>query len=265
MKIAEIFIALLLSLRMLPAQSFPVKALTLSENILLFRTDLLGHLYTLTEDQRVQKWDKNGTLLFQYVNNRDGKLSHLDVRNPLQILLFYSDQQKIVSLDRTLSPLKEWQLKREDWGFVSAAAAGKNDRIWLFDQFNYQLGSVQSDGRVERQKTDLTLCCFQAPEIHFIAMNEQHLFLFDVQQGIIQCDLLGQFLQFIPIREWEEIVTFGNAIWLLKDNKIIEIRNNGQIKETLNPITAGEIIGFNDKEIFLKDGKSNKIVLIVKE
>lgn len=242
-----------------PSDQYNIK---LSENIDLFKMDILEQIYTLSSDQYLKKWDRNGNLLFQFINNRDGKLSQIDVRNPLQILLFYSDQQRLISLDRTLTPLKEWQINQEDWGFIGCAATGKNEQIWLFDQFNYQLGSVNKEGKIERLKTDLILCCQQAPDITYMAQTESHLYLFDQNQGIIQCDLLGRFLLFIPLREWQKVLTFGNTIWVIKNEKIIEISNGGQIKELSNLTDTNLIVGFNNKEIFLNDGKSDQVIMI---
>jgi hypothetical protein len=237
-------------------------AIKLSENIDLFKMDVLEQIYTLSEDQYLKKWDKKGNLLFQFINNRDGKLNQIDVRNPLQILLFYSDQQRFITLDRTLTPLKEWQINQEDWGFIGCAATGKNDQIWLFDQFNYQLGSINKEGKIERPKTDLIFCCQQAPEIIYMAQTESHLYLFDHNQGIIQCDLLGQFLLFIPLKEWQKVLTFGNTIWIIKNEKIIEINNDGHIAELGSIKNTNLIVGFNNKEIFLNDGKSDQVIII---
>jgi hypothetical protein len=237
-------------------------AIKLSENIDLFKMDVLEQIYTLSADQYLKKWDKKGNLLFQFINNRDGKLNQIDVRNPLQILLFYSDQQRFITLDRTLTPLKEWQINQEEWGFIGCAATGKYDQIWLFDQFNYQLGSVNKEGKIERPKTDLIFCCKQAPEIIYMAQTESHLYLFDQNQGIIQCDLLGQFLLFIPLREWQKVMTFGNTIWIIKNEKVVEISNGGQIREISGITNTNSIVGFNNKEIFFNDSKSDQVIII---
>lgn len=76
---------------------------------------------------------------------------------------------------------------------------------------------------------------------------------------------MGQFIQFIPINEWQKVLTFGNTIWIIKDEKVIEISNNGQIKELISTKNTSDIVGFNNKEIFLNDGKSKEVILISKE
>jgi hypothetical protein len=263
MKINKPLIIYLFYCLQLSSPSLSQTTIRLTENIQLLKVDILNQIYTLTEDQYIKKWDKEGRLLFQYIHNRDGIVSHVDVRNPLQILLFYEDQQRIISLDRTLSPLQEWTINREDWGFISCIATGKNDRIWLFDRFNYQLGSIQKDGRAERQKTDLIACCTHPPEINFMAMTEQYLFLFDRTQGIIKCDILGQFIQFIPLKEWQSIFTYGNTIRLIKDGYVLEIDSSGQTRELSNIKNPLDIIGYTHKEIYYyQRGKSDTITLI---
>lgn len=256
-----LFLIILCCLR-LNAQSLPQTTIRLSENIQLLKTDILNQIYTLTDDQYIKKWDREGRLLFQYINNRDGKVSHIDVRNPLQILLFYEDQQRIISLDRTLSPLQEWTIDKDKWGFISCIAAGKNDQIWLFDRFNYQLGSIHKEGRVERQKTDLISCCSKPPEINFMALTDNHLFLFDQNQGIIKCDILGQFIQFIPLNQWQRILTFGNTIWLVNDRNMLEINSNGQIQELNISNNKLDVMGYTNKEIYYVNGKSDIITVI---
>lgn len=253
------FIALCSQLIGQPSENYTLK---LSENTEIFKMDVLEQIYTLSADQYLKKWDRKGHLLFQFINNRDGKLSQIDVRNPLQILLFYTDQQKFITLDRTLTPLKEWQINQEDWGFIGCAATGKNDQIWLFDQFNYQLGSVSDEGKIERLKTDLIFCCAQAPDITYMAQTETHLYLFDQTQGIIQCDLLGQFLLFIPLKEWQKVLTFGNTIWIITNEKVVEISSNGQIRELSGLKDTNLIVGFNTNEILLNDGKSAQVIII---
>lgn len=262
MKIFKRLIFLIPLCNQLSGQPSEHYALTLSENTELLKIDVLEQIYTLSSDQYLKKWDRKGNLLCQFINNRDGKLSQIDVRNPLQILLFYADQQRFITLDRTLTPLKEWQINREDWGFIGCAATGKNDQIWLFDQFNYQLGSVNNEGKIERLKTDLIFCCPQAPDITYMAQTETHLYLFDQTQGIVQCDLLGQFLLFIPLKEWQKVLTFGNTIWIIKNEKVVEISNSGQIRELSGLIDTNLIVGFNNKEILLNDGKSEQVMII---
>ena len=262
MKIFRQLICLVPLCSQLLGQTTASYTLKLSENTDLFKMDVLEQIYTLSADQYLKKWDTKGNLLCQFINNRDGKLTQIDVRNPLQILLFYTDQQRFVTLDRTLTPLKEWQINQEEWGFIGCAATGKNDHIWLFDQFNYQLGSVRDEGKIERLKTDLIFCCPQPPEIMFMAQTENHLYLFDQNQGIIQCDLLGQFLLFIPLKEWKKVLTFGNTIWIIKNEKVVEISNSGQIRELGGLTDTNLIVGFNNKEILLNDGKSNQVIII---
>jgi hypothetical protein len=121
---------------------------------------------------------------------------------------------------------------------------------------------VNDEGKIERLKTDLIFCCPQPPEIMYMAQTETHLYLFDQNQGIVQCDLLGQFLLFIPLKEWQKVLTFGNTIWIIKNEKVVEISNGGQIRELGGLTDTNLIVGFNNKEILLNDGKSDQVIII---
>jgi hypothetical protein len=67
---------------------------------------------------------------------------------------------------------------------------------------------------------------------------------------------------FIPLKEWQKVLTFGNTIWIIKNEKIIEINNDGHIAELGGITNTNLIVGFNNKEIFLYDGKSDQVIII---
>lgn len=59
-----------------------------------------------------------------------------------------------------------------------------------------------------------------------------------------------------------KVLTFGNTIWIIKNEKVIEINNGGQIREISGLKDTNLIVGFNNKEILLNDGKSEQVTII---
>jgi hypothetical protein len=57
-------------------------------------------------------------------------------------------------------------------------------------------------------------------------------------------------------------LTFGNTIWIIKNEKIVEISNGGQIRELGGLTDTNLIVGFNNNEIFFNDGKSDQVMII---
>ena len=65
-------------------------------------TDKLGNLYTVAGDE-ISKYDQNGKFLQKNSIKSLGKITSLDVTNPLKILVFYKDYNKIVFIDNMLA------------------------------------------------------------------------------------------------------------------------------------------------------------------
>src|SRR3972149_5745424 len=69
-----------------------------------FEIDQLGNFYLINSNTLVQ-YSPNLVKKQQYTNNFSGKVTHIDVNDPLRILLFYKDFNQVVFLDRALSLL----------------------------------------------------------------------------------------------------------------------------------------------------------------
>jgi len=224
-------------------------------------TDLLGNLYTLAYDHQVSQYDSQGKLRFRFADNRMGRISALDVRDPLRILVFSADQQRLFTLDRTLSPLEEWPLQPEAWGQISYAAMGKDQQVWVYDMFNHQLGSMTRTGEMVRQKTEFAGCCPRPPVISHISLGRNRIFLYDTGQGIAECDLLGQFLRFIPLEPYERILTHGETSWVLYNKSGLEIGPDGKMREWEFPEGTHSIVGITDKSILSWNETAGKVVV----
>ena len=65
-------------------------------------TDHIGRVY-LTQGYELFLYSEEGQLLFQFSDLSRGEIEQLDVRNPLNLLLFYPGYAQIAFLDNTLS------------------------------------------------------------------------------------------------------------------------------------------------------------------
>jgi len=65
-------------------------------------TDHLGQFY-MFDDKQITKYDQKGNRVCSYSNNQLGSISHADVSDPLRIMLFYRDFNKLVFLDKNLA------------------------------------------------------------------------------------------------------------------------------------------------------------------
>jgi len=99
--------------------------------------DNFGASYVIQDHILIKQKDKKK---WQYNNFQLGKITSVDILNPLKITLFYEDFNTVIVLDNTLN-----EIRRIDFNVITnfknlAAATTANDRnLWIFDTNTQQL------------------------------------------------------------------------------------------------------------------------------
>src|SRR5690606_8367286 len=83
--------------------------------------DQLDNQY-FVHDSEVEMWASLNGQTFRYSNKLYGDISHLDVTNPMKILVHYQDQLKIVFLDNRLAVIGD-PLNLIEMGYDQATLA----------------------------------------------------------------------------------------------------------------------------------------------
>jgi hypothetical protein len=84
-----------------------------SGNFVDFELDNLGNIYLLNADNQLKKISAAGDSLAVFNDvRRYGKVSYIDVTNPLKILLYYQEFGTIVMLDRLLNNINSIDLRK---------------------------------------------------------------------------------------------------------------------------------------------------------
>ena len=83
---------------------------------------------------------KNGQSL-EYKNLSLGKISKVDLQNPLKLLLFYEDFNTIVTLDNQLNETQRVNFSEHPTPIiVSATGIASQNRFWIYNSLTQQLG-----------------------------------------------------------------------------------------------------------------------------
>ena len=81
-----------------------------------------------------------GTETFQYKNPSLGKISSVDIQNPLRIILFYENFNVVVALDNQLNEVQKINFLEKLGGMiVSVCGFSSQNNFWIFDSTNQQL------------------------------------------------------------------------------------------------------------------------------
>src|SRR4029077_18827314 len=86
-----------------------------------FAVDNLDNVYVLTSSDQLKKYNADGDSVAVFNNVRKfGKVSTVDVSNPLKVLLYYKDFSTIVVLDRLLTQRNTIDLRQQNIFQVNA-------------------------------------------------------------------------------------------------------------------------------------------------
>ncbi|MEC4004670.1 hypothetical protein OX283_008380 [Flavobacterium sp. SUN052] len=81
------------------------------------------------------------TSLLQYQNVSLGKITKVDLTNPLKIVVFYEEFNSVVILDNQLNEIQKLDFSKLETPIIAAAVGicGQN-KLWIFNSLNQQLG-----------------------------------------------------------------------------------------------------------------------------
>jgi hypothetical protein len=77
----------------------------------------------------------------QYKNLSLGKISKVDIQNPLRIVLFYENFNTTISLDNQLNEVQKINFSEKPEGIIpTAIGISSQNNLWVFNSLNQQLG-----------------------------------------------------------------------------------------------------------------------------
>ncbi len=187
-----------------------------------FTVDKLNQLYLVTERNEVIKYDINGTEVFRYNNNFLENLTHVDVTDPFNILLYYPDYLTAITVDRTLSQVGEFNLTTLDFNKIQAIGTSNDGNIWLYDDLGFKLKKISKNGTLLRESVDLSLQLNYAPKPTFVMERENDVYLNDPEYGIIIFNIFGEYNSTLNnLKGIDRFQIFDNRLVYKKEKEII--------------------------------------------
>ena len=226
-----------------------------------FEIDQLGNFYLINSNTLVQ-YSPNLVKKQQYTNNFSGKVTHIDVNDPLRILLFYKDFNQVVFLDRALSLLGS-PVDLDQLGFTNVAlvCSSNSGGFWLFNNDTGQLVYLNKDLQVIYQSPDIRLLADgEISPSHMIERN-QKVYLNLSHKGIFIFNQYGGFEVKLPVFSDYEIGVTGSTLQFIKEGSvnlyqlkthqqnIIPLPKHLEIKDL--EIYQNKIFIFSDNKLFI--------------
>ncbi len=202
-----------------------------------FAADNLGNIYAITHNNQLKKFSPKGDSMGVFNDVRKyGKLTNIDVANPLKTMLFYKDFRTIIVLDRLMNMVNKIDLRKQNILQVRAVAQSYDNNIWVFDEQESRLRKVGEDGRLISETADLRLALNEAPVPVSIFDQNGFVYLYDPQKGMYVFDYYGAMKGKLDLLNWTDVQVIGTTILGRKEGKMMMYTTGTlQLKETILP------------------------------
>ncbi|HPQ22244.1 MAG TPA: hypothetical protein PK147_10355 [Saprospiraceae bacterium] len=195
--------------------------------------DKLNNLYIITESNKIQNFDTNLELKYEFSNKRYGNLTNLDLRDPLRILVFIDDFDQLLFLDNTLSLIGELRLSDLGYTDVTAACRSNDDKIWIFDRAMRKLIKIDELGNKILESSVFEDYGVENAAPFKMIEAENSLVLADKNQGILLFDNLGQYSKKFQITNAVDLQFNGKVLYTYDGKSLKMVKLNFAIPTTI--------------------------------
>ena len=187
-----------------------------------FYTDHFENVY-FVDGHKLIKHHKNEGFL-EYGSVRDGLITSADVSNPLQIMVFYRDFNRVVFLDNKLSvlrsPVNLASLGIEQAGLVCISGKGG---IWVFSDYENRLVYFDEQLQSSHRSRIISSITGSAGKPVYMTESLNRLFLYIPRKGILVFDRFAAHLKTIPYSGPEKFQVIGEQIVYFSEGELLSL------------------------------------------
>lgn len=210
----------------------------------MLQVDELGNAYVVRRDNVLIKYNESGDSLANYSSISNGKISNVDVTNPLRVMLYYSKFAKMVLLDRMLAPKNELNLRKLNQLNINAIAVSADGNLWVYDQFSATLNKLDMELNYMIRGNDLRQQLSELPAAAYLSERDRKVYLADSIQGVLVFDQYGSYLNTLPFIGVHKIQVVGNQIVYYKENMlhVYDMERSQERSLAVPPLAAKQIL-----------------------
>ena len=191
------------------------------QDITDFSVDNLGNIFLVNTNGQLKKLSPAGDSVAVYNEIRKfGKLSSLDVSNPLKVLLFYKDFGTIVVLDRFLNRRNTIDARKQNILQAKAIGQSFDNGVWIYDELDGKLKRMDDNGNVISETADFRVLFDAPPSPQVIADADRLVYLYDPEKGLFVLDYFGTVRNKVALLGWTDVQVSGNRVFGRKGNSL---------------------------------------------
>lgn len=191
------------------------------ENLHLVSLDTRDQLFASNTSGDIYLFDKNGKQLNLFSPVNQGRLHQLEASWTVNVFTFSADLQEYRILDRFLNELSNKQLFSSGINLPKAATLGNNNIIWVWDESDLSLKSLnyRQNQIIQSQPLNLIL---ESENLTVTEIREfkNRLFMNVPESGIYIFDNQGNFLQKVNLKIDQRLCFYRENLFWVERNKL---------------------------------------------
>lgn len=162
-----------------------------------------------------------GKELFEYKNISLGKITKVDLQNPLKIVLFYEDFNTTVLLDNQLNKITEINFSLNNTPIVvSAIGMSTQNQLWIYNTLNQQIGLF--DYLKNEYKTVSTPFI---ETIKYYQTDFNTFYWIDKKNNWFSCDIFGKVTSLGKLPDFDSIEIINNHQYLFSKANLLYFKD----------------------------------------
>lgn len=210
-----------------PIAEIPVK------NIDLVSLDTKDQVFASTIAGDIYLFSSEGKQLNLFSPPRQGRLNQLEAAWTVNIFSFSSDLQEYRVLDRFLNPLTETGFLLTDVNLAKAATFGNNNVIWVWDESDLSLKSLDYQRNLVLQSQPLNLI-LNSENLAVTEIREfkNRVFMNVPESGIFVFDNQGNLLEKLEVKTTQRLCFYKEHLLWFEQNDLMSISlSSGEIQK----------------------------------
>lgn len=199
------------------------------ENLDLISFDTKDQLFASTSSGDIYLFSQDGKQLNLFSPARQGRLGQLEAAWTVNIFSFSADLQEYRILDRFMKPLAERGFSFGGIGLAKAATLGNNNVIWVWDESDLNLKSLDYLRNLVIQSQPLNLI-LEPGDLNVSEIREfkNRLFLNMPDSGVFIFDNQGNLMRKIEVKGLHKLCYYKeHLLWIESGNlKAISLSSN---------------------------------------
>ncbi|MFV8343999.1 hypothetical protein [Flavobacterium sp. XS2P39] len=180
--------------------------------------DQFGFYYTIKNNVFSKTKDSEA---IEYKNISLGKITKVDLQNPLKIILFYENFNTVILLDNQLSEIQNINFSQHTIPIVAnAIGIASQNQLWVYNSLNQQIGLY------DYLKNNYKAISTSFPEsIKYYQSDFNTFYWIDEKNNWFSCDIFGKITRKTKTPDFDAIEIINNNQFLISKNAILTIED----------------------------------------